>query len=365
MIIYLIGTTVLIGIILGATPYMSQYHVPFGVTLTGHDARGETVRKWKKAHFLYHMSLAAFLSLLLWLVQGKATEEQLGIIYTGVVFFQFMLSFIFYIHFYNQSKKLKEKALITTKPEQRIGIDLAFRQEPFTFSTSYLVTINVLLALITAGVTLLNYERIPEVIVTQWDMSMTPTTMTDKNYMSVLAIPVMQLFIGIIMGVSNYSIQQAKQRVDARKAPESAKRDKRFRKQSSLMLVAISIGTQLLLMGTQSASMQAFISPEALMVLSLLFFVFVIGLVLWLGLRYGQGGSNIDIEALAQEEGFPSYDDDQYWKLGMFYYNKEDPAFWVEKKMGLGVTFNMAKWQGWAFLVGVILIPLVIVYLMI
>lgn len=365
MIVYLIGTTVLIGIILGATPYMSQYHVPFGVTLTGKDARGETIKKWKKSHFLYHIGLAGFLSLFLWLVQGKATEEQFSIIYTGVVFFQLMLSFILYIHFYNRSKKLKEDALVGTKPEQRIGIDLAFRQEPFTFSTSYLVTINVLLAVITAGVTLLNYDSIPDVIVTQWDMSMTPTTLTDKSYLSVLAIPAIQLFIGIIMGVSNYSIQQAKQRVDARQAPESAKRDKRFRKQSSLMLVAISIGTQLLLMGTQSASMQAFISPEALMVLSLLFFVFVMGLVLWLGLRYGQSGSNIDTEALSKEEGFPSYDDDQYWKLGMFYFNKEDPAFWVEKKMGLGVTFNMAKWQGWAFLIGIILIPFLIVYFMI
>ncbi|MCF0147624.1 MAG: hypothetical protein HUJ77_04415 [Clostridium sp.] len=36
-------------------------------------------------------------------------------------------------------------------------------------------------------------------------------------------------------------------------------------------------------------------------------------------------------------------DDDSKWILGMFYYNKKDPAFIIEKRVGLGYTINFAN----------------------
>ena len=42
-----------------------------------------------------------------------------------------------------------------------------------------------------------------------------------------------------------------------------------------------------------------------------------------------------------QEEAYK--DDDRNWILGMFYYNKKDPAFMIEKRAGLGYTINFAN----------------------
>lgn len=36
-------------------------------------------------------------------------------------------------------------------------------------------------------------------------------------------------------------------------------------------------------------------------------------------------------------------DDDDHWIYGLFYYNKKDPSFMVEKKIGIGTTVNMAR----------------------
>ncbi|KRN00939.1 hypothetical protein FC12_GL000328 [Lacticaseibacillus paracasei subsp. tolerans DSM 20258] len=48
--------------------------------------------------------------------------------------------------------------------------------------------------------------------------------------------------------------------------------------------------------------------------------------------------------------------DNQHWVWGMFYYNPTDPALFVEKRLGIGFTLNMAKTMSWVILVGFLLI---------
>ncbi|MGC4106188.1 MAG: DUF5808 domain-containing protein [Thermomicrobiales bacterium] len=45
---------------------------------------------------------------------------------------------------------------------------------------------------------------------------------------------------------------------------------------------------------------------------------------------------------------------DAHWKLGMIYYNPDDPALWVEKRFGIGYTTNMARPAAWLLLLGII-----------
>lgn len=39
-------------------------------------------------------------------------------------------------------------------------------------------------------------------------------------------------------------------------------------------------------------------------------------------------------------------DNDRFYKWGLFYYNPDDPAVLVDRRMGIGVGFNYARWQG-------------------
>jgi uncharacterized membrane protein len=38
---------------------------------------------------------------------------------------------------------------------------------------------------------------------------------------------------------------------------------------------------------------------------------------------------------------------DKYWKLGVFYFNRDDPAVVIEKRFGLGYTLNFARPITW------------------
>lgn len=54
-------------------------------------------------------------------------------------------------------------------------------------------------------------------------------------------------------------------------------------------------------------------------------------------------------EAVAQVIGDRT--EDRYWKWGgLVYSNPNDPAVWVEKRIGIGWTTNMARWQSWVWL---------------
>jgi len=38
------------------------------------------------------------------------------------------------------------------------------------------------------------------------------------------------------------------------------------------------------------------------------------------------------------------------WVAGFMYFNPQDPSIWVEKRIGIGYTFNLAHWESWLLL---------------
>jgi uncharacterized membrane protein len=49
---------------------------------------------------------------------------------------------------------------------------------------------------------------------------------------------------------------------------------------------------------------------------------------------------------------------DACWKLGLLYFNPDDPALFVEKRIGIGYTINFARGTAWAILVLTLILPL-------
>ncbi|MGH8170738.1 MAG: DUF5808 domain-containing protein, partial [Steroidobacteraceae bacterium] len=70
----------------------------------------------------------------------------------------------------------------------------------------------------------------------------------------------------------------------------------------------------------------------------------------------GQGGSR----GLRRGEAGAVGDrtDDRHWLLGILYFNRADPAFLVEKRFGVGYSFNFAHPLAWTLLAVVVVIAL-------
>lgn len=362
----------MIGLLMGLTPYYSKRDIPFGVTLPETDEAKTVMAHQKKSYLMINLFLSLLIGLgivMYGLFQNTIDLERLMFFSVLGLFIQLIVSMGVYLTKYKQLKTFKKELTIDGLKQQKMVIDLSFRDEKLIFPTGYLVAVNLAFVLLTVVLTVSQYQHIPESFVTKWDMNMNPVIMTDKTWKSVLAIPAFQLFLTLVMGISNQSYLKGKQRIDIKNTEESIARNKKFRKQSSLLNFVLSLLVQLLMMMLQLSIIFQQITPQTLMVASLIFTVAILGIVLWFSLYYGQGGDrlkkvNVSKEAPVKIDESVSFDDDDHWKLGMFYFNQEDPSFWVEKRMGLGMTFNFAKWQSWAFLIGVIIIPIGIAFLM-
>jgi uncharacterized membrane protein len=64
------------------------------------------------------------------------------------------------------------------------------------------------------------------------------------------------------------------------------------------------------------------------------------------------------ISSRGVQDATPEPLNDSYWKAGMFYYNPDDPAIFVAKRVGIGYTINFANKLAWIIMAGLLVLPL-------
>jgi uncharacterized membrane protein len=71
---------------------------------------------------------------------------------------------------------------------------------------------------------------------------------------------------------------------------------------------------------------------------------FAVGMLILaaVALRAGQGGSRLSGESRGLA-AVTDRDDDRFWKGGLIYLNRDDPAIMVGSRFGVGWTFNLAS----------------------
>ena len=72
-------------------------------------------------------------------------------------------------------------------------------------------------------------------------------------------------------------------------------------------------------------------------------------------LRAGQGGSRLNgnVRGLAPATG-TDRDDDRFWKAGLLYVNRDDPAIVVGARFGAGWTLNLGNAAAWLIIAGIV-----------
>jgi uncharacterized membrane protein len=70
--------------------------------------------------------------------------------------------------------------------------------------------------------------------------------------------------------------------------------------------------------------------------------------------RAGQGGSRLNgnVRGLALATG-TDRDDDRFWKAGLLYVNRDDPAVAVAARFGAGWTLNFGNRAAWLIIAGI------------
>lgn len=359
----MIGIFLILGFVNGLTPYYSRRGTPFGITVPSSHQQDSFIQMRKKRFFIQNVLLSILLSIPIVFFSNfedqTAQDMWSGVYVIGAMLVFFVLTFVLYL----QNRKAiqlwkKEEQIIVETKKERIVVDTNYHRDLNAVSTRTIVIVQLVIVLISVAVIGFFYDRIPNQFPIHWNSQNIPDRSVEKSPLSVMMMPAMQLLMIPVLAFSHYAFIKSKQKLLANYPQITSYQSKKFRRAWSINFLVTSIATQLLLTSTNFFSL-FFAEDMAFGWMGLLIGIFIFGIVgysSFLTWKYGQGGEKLVFSEIDEPvEEVTEVDEEKYWKLGMFYYNSEDPAIFVEKRFGIGSTINLARWQSWACIAGLIL----------
>lgn len=335
-------------------PYWTRKTDSFGVSIPEEVFQHPFLKKMRKQYAITIGTFSLLFTIFFLLQSPTPTDEKAwSIFFTIGVIVYLLYSFFTYLIFHGKMKKLKIDKKWQQEKSTALVVSTTFHTQKRTYSNAWFM-ISFGIALITMFITFRFYQQIPDQIPMQYNFSGEVTNWAKKSHRSVLIIPIMQIYLTLLFLFINIIIAKAKQQIDVNNPEQSMEKNIIFRRRWSLFMIVNGIAFVILF----SVIQFSFIFS----IHQTLLFILPIGLsfimILWaiiLSFTTGQGGSRLNI-GRTKEGDTINRDEDKHWKLGQFYFNKNDPSIFLEKRFGVGWTINCAHPIAWIFILGIILL---------
>ncbi|WP_042472627.1 DUF1648 domain-containing protein [Bacillus ndiopicus] len=342
--------------ILIGMPYWTRRTESFGVSIPSDVFMDEKLKKMRKQYASAMTAFSIVILFIFYFIVGKYLsndEETMGIVLLITILGFMIISFLIYIVFHKQMKQLKEMEKWNEQRQQKIILQTNFYQQKLTHS-NYWFLIAFAIVAVTLFITFTEYGRIPERIQIQYDFFGGVNNWVEKSYRSVLIMPITQIYMIALCMFINWMIGRSKQQLNAQNPDGSIKQDIIFRRRWSVFLIASGILLTALLSVIQLKFIYSILTTYVTVISLMITTIMIIGVIV-LTITTGQGGSRVK-HVRATDDTVINRDDDQYWKLGQFYFNRKDPSLFLEKRFGVGWTINLANPLAWLTLLGIIVI---------
>lgn len=337
-----------------AIPFLVKRTVIFGVTVPDKQINNPTLTSYKKKYSML-VSLLSLITLAcytIWVLTSNPVEEQSVLIGTIIQFAIILFSFSLYFYFNGKTNQLK-KTWKNIEPQVRIA-DLSVRAQDemlpwYVYLLPILITIGVI------GYTIVQYDLLPEQIPTHWGINGEADAFTEKTPVSAVSLPVILLvmqvmFVGIHVGTKKSGIK-----LNARATTASRIRQLTLRKYTSwLMFLTTFLLTAMFSFFQLRTIHPNLIDGTIVMTAPVLFLIVTLGSTVAFAIKVGRS-DKINIEETDSEVS--DYDDDSHWVGGLFYFNRQDPSIFVEKRFGVGWTINFGNPIGYL----IVLVPLAVI----
>jgi uncharacterized membrane protein len=202
------------------------------------------------------------------------------------------------------------------------------------------------------------WRQIPPRFPVHWNLSGRADAWADRSLASVFgAIADGAVMCGLLLLLAWLLLTRSR-RIAA--AGDRAQAEQRFRSTTSTIVLAteylvaatFALLTGLPLRGSASG-VAAAVTVGTL--------IFVVATVVVMA-RLGQGGTRL-VPANAATPPIGDRTADAHWRWGLVYVNRNDAALLVEKRFGLGYTFNFGNPWSWVILGALLIVPIAVTWL--
>ena len=295
-------------------------------------------KKYKKENIIFVLPLIMLLNILyifnikMWLL----------LTYT---FISIGITQILPIIYWKKMKRIKNERGWKVLSKNVVIVETGLRQPKKNSKIKALETKHYLILLIIPVVisilTLMNYNKLPELIPVHYNAAGVVDKVVEKGttaaYMNLAGIPFMLVLMIFFFVLINKITVNSKSDLFSGKIKGTIEKKLLFKKYISIFTWILALET-LIIMSLPQVSILFDLGTEIMTIPMVILFI-SIGVFILISYYFGQGGRNIK----TTEEGEENYrDDDDRYILGSIYYNKNDPALMVEKRIGVGWTVNLA-----------------------
>ncbi|NLY21042.1 MAG: DUF1648 domain-containing protein [Tissierellia bacterium] len=265
-------------------------------------------------------------------------------------FIYLVAMFLIYLKYNKEVKLLKETEnwIEFSKNKRIVSTNLISEKEniPNIFKWA---TIPFLIFIVNVLITSYMYPQLPDSIPTHWDFAGNVDSYATKTLITAFGLPATQLFMIVVIYFSYYSIVKSRHEIDEKNREISIEKNRIFKSAWSSFMYWTLVIIQIIFTFLNLAVLGIIDNSPILSTILLVITLGAVGFSIYLYKKLGQGGERIIINV--DEELSDNYllDDDKYWKLGnTIYYNKDDPALFLEKRVGVGWTINAGRPLGMA-----------------
>ena len=353
-LLFIINLITMIAVIisLGIAPAITRKSLLFGVRIPEDGANSEEVIQLKKK-YVKLIVIAGIIAIAILIVQYILWPDVslLAVLYLPLLLVA--VQFVVFVSLWKRAVVLKAKNNWKVPMTATVDTSSAVQRERIWAFSKVWYGVSILITLALIGLSLIKYPSLPEQIATHWGFDMQPDAWSDKTIWTVFMLPLISLGTVIAMMIGNITVYRMKLQVSAEHPKLSYAQHCIYRR---MMTTAIGITTLMMAMlfgFLQLMAIEVYIPTTPIMtIVTILMIIACCVPVTYVYLKAGQGGCKL--RPAIEEEDVPKNNtetesvmkfnrgDDRFWKLGMFYYNEDDPAMLVEDRLGMNTGFNYA-----------------------
>lgn len=360
LMVFLVAIVFLSGALLAATPWFMKKGECFAVTIPESAQADERFLAFRKRYaaavlavtLICAVALGAVSSVTLGKMGSAPDSDSLNAILTAAIVAAAMIplvaSFALMLYYRKRVEAIKREEGWKAERDEAVAL-IGFEEAPVPPSLAWNV-VYVPIVFITLAIGLALYPSTPDLVPTHFDFAGNVNQWTPKGP-ALIAFPLLfEAFMAMCFIFSHWMTIRSKKDIDPARPAISAYAYGAFaRAECILLLVGGSVltavlGIVMILMMTEILSMLVTI---ALIIVTTLVFV---GATIAIPIVYGQSGSRL-VKRL-EENGDIIADNDEHWKAGIFYWNKDDASLFLPKRFGVGWTMNWARPAAWLIVGG-------------
>jgi len=249
---------------------------------------------------------------------------------------------VLYVWIHKKAARIKVSEKWLEGKIQSTVVDTSFRKNAGTVSAWwYLIPLFIVLG--NTAFSIWKYPALGPVLPVHFNAAGEADRWVDKSFLNVFLLCLTQFVLTAMMFFVHWVIRASKQELNPADPEASVARVTRFRRTWSVYLLFLNTFLLLLTSYFHWKALGFIRASSSLSIgLTTAWMILLFGSLLYLAFALGQGGSRLRSGSGA-DTGRINRDDDRFWKWGMFYYNPDDPALFVEKRFGIGWTSNFAN----------------------